>query len=634
MYLVDGQFRLRKMSAKTRAVFGEIQDPIGRDFAEVVHILWPPDVADGIVARFRHTLATGEPYKHAELSEVRYDRNVREYYDWELHRIALPNGQYGVVCYFIDISARVLAQQSLRESETRYRRLFETAKDGILILDAHTGKITDANAFMGSLVGQEAHEMLDKELHDIGLFGDTEASKRVFKELQENRYVRYEHLPVKKQHGGSVEVEVVANVYHEEHTLVAQCNVRDISQRVVLEIKIKQQAEALAVESRRKDEFLAMLSHELRNPLAPIRSAVYLLKLHERGTENIIQTQARETIERQVVNLTKIVSDLLEVSRVITGRIRLDLRAVDVNQVARHAVETVMPLIEQRKHELVLNLCPHALWVNADATRLEEVLVNLLTNAAKYTPDGGTIRVDSEQLAHDGRGDQALVCVRDNGTGIGPDLLTIGGSGTAGIFDLFTQADRSLARSAGGLGIGLSLAHRLVALHGGTIDAASAGLGEGSEFVVRLPLIPAPVAAVPHQERPPGGEARKPGGVQVLVVDDNIDQVMMLTSTLRHKGYSVECANNGTDGLRVALQWRPDIVLLDIGLPGLDGYEVARRLRAAPATKSMRLIALTGYGQDTDLALALEAGFDAHMTKPIDFDDLEKQMNAPTTAGA
>ncbi|MDP1662210.1 MAG: PAS domain S-box protein, partial [Phycisphaerales bacterium] len=577
MYLVDEQFRLRKVSEKTRAVFGDIPDLIGRDFAEVVHILWTPSAAGEIIARFRHTLATGEPYKHAELSEVRFDSNVREYYDWELHRIALPDGQYGVVCYFLDISARVLAQQAVVESETRYRRLFETAKDGILILDARTGRITDTNAIMGGLVGREAHELLGKELHEIGLFGDTEASKRAFKELQENRYIRYEHLLVKNRHGRSVEVEVVASVYREDQTLVAQCNVRDISQRVVMENKIRQQAEDLAGESRRKDEFLAMLSHELRNPLAPIRAAVYLLKLHQRGAANTIQTQAHEAIERQVVNLTKIVNDLLEVSRVISGRVSLDLHAVDVNQVVRHSVETVMPLIEEHKHELVLNLSPHALWVNADATRLEEVLVNLLNNAAKYTPDGGTIAVDSERLAHGARSDQALVRVRDNGSGIGPDLLTTGGSGVARIFDLFTRADSSLARSAGGLGIGLSLAHRLITMHGGTIEAHSAGPGKGSELAVCLPLVAAPVAAAQH-ERPPGGEASDHSGIRVLVVDDNIDLVTMLCGTLRLKGYTVQSAHTGPEGLRIAQEWRPDIALLDIGLPDMDGYEIARRL--------------------------------------------------------
>jgi PAS domain S-box-containing protein len=633
MYLVDAQFRLRKMSAKTRAVFGGISDLIGRDFSEVVHILWPPALAGEIVARFRHTLATGEPFKAAELSEVRYDRNVREYYDWEVHRITLPDGQHGVVCYFLDISARVLTQQALRESEIRYRRLFETAKDGILILDAHTGKITDANAFMGSLVGQGAHEMLGKELHDIGLFGDTEASKQAFKELQENRYVRYEHLPVKNQHGGSVEVEVVANVYHEDHTLVAQCNVRDISQRVALEKKIAQQAEALAEESHRKDEFLAMLSHELRNPLAPIRSAVHLLKLQSRGGENPIQKQAREIIERQVGNLAKLVNDLLEVSRVVSGRIRLDRHVVDLNQIVLHAIETVRPLIDQHKHTLVVNLESHPgadagseIWIDADATRMEEVIINLLNNAAKYTPDGGRIEVFCERPL----GTQSVqVRVRDNGTGIDRKFLP-------GIFDLFTQADRSLARSAGGLGIGLALVHRLVAMHGGTVEAQSPPEGSnfGSEFTVRLPLATVPAGPTGPEAAPAAEVIPAPDeGVRVLIIDDSFDQMTMLSMILEHKGYAVQSASNGPDGLTTISSWHPDIVLLDIGLPGLSGYDVAKRIRAdaipAHAGGAVRLIALTGYGRDEDKALAREAGFDFHATKPVDFTELEKMLIAP-----
>jgi len=626
MYLVDEQFRLQKMSAKTRAVFGEIKDLIGRDFSEVVHILWTPSVADEIVAQFRHTLATGEPYTQGEFSEVRHDRNAREYYDWELHRIALPDGQCGVVCYFLDISARVLAQQAVRDSEIRYRRLFETAKDGILILDAHSGKITDANAFMGSLVGQQAHEMLGKELHEIGLFGDTEASKRAFKELQENRYVRYEHLPVKNQHGGSVEVEVVANVYQEDHTLVAQCNVRDISQRVVLENKVKEQAEAIASESRRKDEFLAMLSHELRNPLAPIRSAVYLLKSQQGGSESIIQQQALSIIERQVVNLTKLVTDLLEVSRVLSGRIRLERQLIELNHVVRHAIETSRPLIEQRRHELVVNLCDgtpagERVWIEADATRIEEVFVNLLNNAAKYTPNGGRIEVWCEQLPG---ASFAQFRIRDNGVGIDKELLRNGK-----LFDLFTQADRSLDRAQGGLGIGLSLAHRLVSLHDGSIAVKSPPEGSdvGSEFVVRLPLSH---SAGQRDNAESASEPQKNAtGLRVLIVDDNIDLVNMLASSLHEKEYIVRSAHNGLDGLELARQWRPDVVLMDIGLPGMNGYEMARHLRADKELSGMRLIAVTGYGRDVDKSLAKEAGFDAHLIKPVDFDELEKLLTVP-----
>jgi CheY-like chemotaxis protein/two-component sensor histidine kinase len=360
-----------------------------------------------------------------------------------------------------------------------------------------------------------------------------------------------------------------------------------------------------------------MLSHELRNPLAPIRSAVHLLRLNERGSEDLIQKQAHDIIERQVASLTKLVSDLLEVSRVVSGRIRLNQQVIDANQVVRHAAETAKPLIDQRGHDLRLNLCSDPMWVNADAARLEEVLINLLNNAAKFTPDGGRIDVS---CAHPRGTNYVEFRVHDSGIGIEAKVLPR-------IFDLFTQADRSLDRAAGGLGIGLSLAHRLVDLHGGTIEARSEGPGRGSEFVVHLPLVPGPALSKPEPASPKRGMR---DGLRVLVVDDNVDQVMMLAATLRQQGYTVESAYTGPDALTLAQRWRPDMILLDIGLPGLDGYEVTRRLRADPtlgnAGKEMRIIALTGYGRDTDIALAREAGFDAHLVKPCEFKDLEKLM--------
>jgi len=537
------------------------------------------------------------------------------------------------------------AEAAVRDSEVRYRRLFQSSKDGILILDATTGKIIDANAFMSGLLGQELPGLVGKELYEIGLFKDEAANKAAFTELQKNGYIRYDHLPVQKPTGETTHVEFVSNVYAEGERLLAQCNVRDITARAAMEREIEQQAAALAEQSRRKDEFLAMLSHELRNPLAPIRSAAHLLKLQEQGGATAVQTQAREIIERQVANLTKMVNDLMEVSRVVSGRIRLDLHPVDLKQVVEHATQTAATLFEQRGHSVSVGLCPESLGAVADAARLEEVLVNLLNNAAKYTPDGGRIQVSCERRLDRGVGGQAVIRVRDNGVGIDAELLPH-------IFDLFTQADRSLARSAGGLGIGLSLAHRLVELHGGTIEAHSEGAGKGSEFVVSLPLISAPVASAP-QEPSPKAEALTSeaagidhGGARVLVVDDNTDLVMMLSSALRQKGYSVQSAHTGQEGLRIAQQWLPTVVLLDIGLPGLDGYEVARRLRSDPKlggagaggaaedanggkSSRMRLIALTGYGQDADIALAREVGFDGHLIKPCDFDELERMMTAP-----
>jgi signal transduction histidine kinase len=428
---------------------------------------------------------------------------------------------------------------------------------------------------------------------------------------------------VKKQHQFLEQFQATTAEMNEQLLISGVRQSELLEQAKVMQETIARQGEELAAESRRKDEFLAMLSHELRNPLAPIRSAVHVLRMQERGgSENIIQKQAHEIIERQVGNVTKLVNDLLELSRFTSGRIRLTTEVIDLNQVVEHAMETVKPLLMQRKHEVVFNRCEVPVWTTADATRMEEVFVNLLNNAAKYTPDGGRIDLWCEHP--DGR-DYVQIRVRDNGVGIDAKLLPY-------IFDLFTQADRTLDRSAGGLGVGLSLAQRIVRLHGGTIEAhsppADNPTARGSEFIVKLPSAAAPLGFAPPQPEALPGKAAGRDGLRVLVVDDNIDLVTMLASSLRERGYSVQSAYTGPDGLRVAEQWRPDIVLLDIGLPGLDGYEVARRLRADPAkgAKDLRLIALTGYGRDADIAKAHEAGFEAHLIKPYDFDELEKLM--------
>lgn len=513
---------------------------------------------------------------------------------------------------FDDITARRAAEEVLHHAEVRYRRLFQTAKDGILILDAHSGKIIAANAFMEGLVGLETGELLGRQLHEIGLFKDIEQNKAAFRELQRAKYIRYEHLPVQNQRGETVEVEFIANVYREGDRLVAQCNVRDISDRVRLEKKVAQQAVAMADEARGKNEFLAMLSHELRNPLAPIRSALHLLKLEQDGHADPVHREALGVIDRQVGNLTKLVSDLLEVSRVINGRVHLAMQTVDMQQLVQHAVQTATPLMKQMHHTLHVRACPGPLWAKADPMRMEEVLVNLLNNAAKYTPEGGAIEVDCE--AH---GTEVLLHVRDNGIGIAAELLPR-------LFDLFTQAERSLDRAQGGLGIGLSLAQRLVTLQGGTIHAGSAGLGKGSTFTVAMPRIQAPAVALPP-DAPVDAEPPN-GGARVLVVDDNVDLVTMLGFTLRKRGYSVRTAHTGPDGIRMAGEWLPDIILLDIGLPGLNGYQVARRLRVDPAMDGVRIIALTGYAQEEDIALTRESGFDDHMVKPYDFEELEKLM--------
>ncbi|UYV11638.1 MAG: PAS domain S-box protein [Phycisphaera sp.] len=430
----------------------------------------------------------------------------------------------------------------------------------------------------------------------------------------------------------------------------------DVTERILMRQKINEQALSLADESRRKDEFLAMLSHELRNPLAPIRSAAHVLKANAQPGEPPVHQQAREIIERQVGTLTRLVDDLLEVARVISGRIHLQRAVVDLGQIVRHAVETMSPTIEQRGHTLRLTVSDdpgrtdparigpgQQAWVHADATRLEEVLTNLLGNAAKYTPPGGAIEVECEVECQAERGSvpgsagepdgpTAVVRVRDNGIGIDPQHLRT-------VFELFAQADHSLDRAQGGLGVGLSLASRLVELHGGTIEALSPAPGReaGSEFVVRLPMVDRPPA--PRGPTPAGRAAPAPAGApstptgkpSVLVVDDNTDLVAMLAAALKQEGYSVRTAYTGLDGLAMARRWRPGVVLLDIGLPGMDGYEVASVLRAdtasfGPGGYAGRMVALTGYSRDTDVRKATAAGFDAHLAKPYDFDELEALM--------
>jgi PAS domain S-box-containing protein len=531
------------------------------------------------------------------------------------HRFESVDGQPDLILLAIeDITERKQAEVAVQTSEVRYRRLFQTAKDGILILDAETLKIIDANPFMTELLGYAHDEFLGKELWEIGLFGDERASQAAYQELKEKGYIRYDHLPLETKNGARAEVEFVSNIYQVDHRPVAQCNIRDISERRLLEKQITEQAAALADLHRRKDEFLAMLSHELRNPLAPISNAVHLLRL-QKG-ENSIQQQARGIIERQVGQLSHLVDDLLEISRITTGRVQLRQERVAVSGVVECAVESVRPLIDQRKHELTVSLSPQPIWLYADAARLEQVVVNLLNNAAKYTDEGGHIWLTVEQ-----EDDACVLRVRDTGVGITPELLPR-------IFDLFTQAARSLARSQGGLGIGLCLVHRLVEMHRGTVMAYSA-LGQGSEFVVRLPTVVSPASQPP----PPPNETAEPTGpsLRVLVVDDNVDAARSLSLLLEGSGNQVRIAHTGPTALEAALDYRPNVVLLDIGLPEMDGYEVAKRIRRQPSLQSVALVAMTGYGQDTDRQRSQEVGFNAHLIKPADFGKVQQILATVST---
>jgi signal transduction histidine kinase/ActR/RegA family two-component response regulator len=370
---------------------------------------------------------------------------------------------------------------------------------------------------------------------------------------------------------------------------------------------------------RLKDEFLAMLAHELRNPLAPIRNALQLIHLagHDQEADN---AESLAIIERQVQHLVRLVDDLLDVSRISQGKILLQKDWLNLADIVARAVESSGPLIQAHGHQLTVSLPPEALAVEGDAVRLVQVLTNLLNNAAKYTPQGG--RIDllvTAANSQDGEPGTAIIRLRDTGMGIRPDMLPR-------LFEPFTQSERTLARSDGGLGIGLTLVRRLTELHGGSVQAVSEGPGRGSEFIVRLPLArgPAPVAlpAAPAPAPAPAPAARR----RVLVVDDNLDSAATLTRLLQALDHEVRVAHDGGEGMQLARDAVPDVILLDIGLPGLDGYEVARRLRGDRHFDRSLLVAVTGYGSPEDRRLSQEAGFNAHLVKPVDLGELKQVL--------
>jgi two-component system CheB/CheR fusion protein len=382
-------------------------------------------------------------------------------------------------------------------------------------------------------------------------------------------------------------------------------------QRAALEVALRSKIDELAEVDRRKDEFLAMLGHELRNPLAPVTTALQIMRIHESEPSRV--ARSREIVERQIEHMTRLIDDLLDVSRITRGKIELREQPLLLSSVIERAVESARPLIDERGHRIVLDLPTEPVTFLADPARLAQVFANLLNNAAKYTDVGGRIslhaRVDGANL---------VVGVKDDGPGLTRELQKHA-------FELFMQGPQTRGRARGGLGIGLTLVRRLVELHGGMVEALSEGPGKGTEFVVRLPLRFPPVAdgAPPMAAVPPGPKRR------ILVVDDNVDAAEALGELLRDYGHEVVTAHDGPQALDNARLHHPEIILLDISMPEMDGYEVARRVRDELGLGDALLIALSGYGEDRHRRLAREAGFDQHVTKPVDAAKLEALLKLP-----
>ncbi len=390
-----------------------------------------------------------------------------------------------------------------------------------------------------------------------------------------------------------------------------------LDQRVTERTAALQASEELLRETgRRKDEFLATLAHELRNPLAPIRNAIHFLKLRGPATQDV--QWASDVIDRQVHGLCRLIDDLMDISRINQGRIELRRKTVPLDAVLADAVETIQPQIDGAGHKLTVLQPPAKLLVDADPARLSQALMNLLSNAAKYTDPGGTIevRVVSE-------GGTALVAVRDNGMGIPPHRLET-------VFEMFSQEEPALSRAKGGLGIGLALTRRLVQMHGGSVNARSEGSGKGSEFLVRIPLVG--VQGQPEAQPTPAPAATSAGALRILVADDNHDAAETLGVLLEVMGHEVRRVHDGEAAVREALGFDPQLVLLDIGMPKLNGYETCRLMREQAGGAARTLVAVTGWGQPQDVQKAREAGFDRHMVKPLDIDELVKLIDARLAA--
>jgi len=522
---------------------------------------------------------------HAVLS-VHHDQP----HHWSAEHIAMAEDMVDRTWFALE-STR--AQAALRAERDRSQQIFDNMAEGIGLLDSDW-TILQVNELGARLARREQAELVGRDVwtvlpHLVG--GPIEALYRRVRERQ---------LPETLEHGYQLDsgatawLEIRAYPLPEGRLAVFY---RDISERKAAEATLREA-------DRRKDEFLAMLAHELRNPLAPIGAAAHLLRMGRLDEARVRHTS--QIIGRQVDHMTHLINDLLDVSRVTRGLVELEMAPVDIRHVVTDAVEQVAPLMQKRRHHLHSHIPPDTTIVLGDKKRLVQVLANILNNAAKYTDEGGRISLTSEV-----RADSVLIAVTDNGIGMTPELA-------ARAFELFAQAERSSDRSAGGLGLGLALVKSLVELHGGGVTCTSAGPGQGSRFTVCLPRLHAGAADDPADPAADGPPAPGSPALRVLVVDDNTDAAAMLAMVLETYGHEVGVEHGSLAALARARDTRPDVCILDIGLPDIDGYELAGRLRAQPETRDAVLVAVTGYGHESDRRKALAAGFDHHLVKPAD----------------
>ncbi|MEZ5540576.1 MAG: ATP-binding protein [Pseudomonadota bacterium] len=566
-------------------------DLIGRSHYEVF-----PEIPERWKAVHRRGMA-GEILSHEEDPFVRSE-GATQWVKWEVRPWLTDAGEIGGILILTeDVTERVLARQALQESRADLNRAQAVGQIGSWRLDVGRNVLT-----------------WSEENHRI--FGIPEGTPLTYETFLDSVH------PDDRDYVNSKWLAALdGEPYDIEHRIVVDGQVKWVREKAYLEhddngrlsggfgitqdiTGRKLAALALVDADRHKNEFLAMLAHELRNPLATIRNAAQVVC--QTHAQNATLAHAAGMIERQVEHLVQLVDDLLDISRVSRGKIKLRKARFNLSTIIHQAVETALPFIESRGHRLEVTMPQRPIRVEGDAARLTQVIGNLLSNAAKYTDYGGTLHLTGEHVAPAAGADAVLIRVQDNGRGIEADALP-------NLFDLFFQGERNLDRTEGGLGIGLALVKLLVELHDGRVEAHSAGLGKGSEFIVHLPCLPEAIPAPAATATPPELAVT---GRRVLLVDDNRDVAASLSLLLGLAGHDVTTVHDGRQAIDTALREHPDVVLLDIGLPALNGYQVCRALRDAGLTETL-IVGITGYGRDEDRAQARDAGFDLHMTKPV-----------------
>jgi PAS domain S-box-containing protein len=499
----------------------------------------------------------------------------------------------GVVLVFRDVSE---ARRAM-EARLHLAAIVESCDDAIIGMTLE-GRIASWNRGAARLYGYTALEVVGKPLSILHPTDHPDQFPAILERVKRGEYIEHFETQRVRKDGSRVDVSLTISP------------VRNSEGKIIGASKIARDITARKEEDRRKSEFLSLLAHELRNPLAPLRNGLQVMKLA--GNDRQTTERARTMMDRQLQHLVRLVDDLLDVSRISRGKLRLRKERITLAAVVAHALEVCEGLVKQQDDELTVTLPEETVYVDADKTRLAQALCNLLNNAVKYSERGSRIWLTAER-----QGDEAVIRVKDTGVGIPPAMLLR-------VFDLFTQVDRSLEKSQGGLGVGLTIVKRLVELHGGTVGAYSEGYGMGSEFIIRLPVV---LSMMPEPREEAGGQPARPTARRrLLVVDDNADSAGSLAMMLKMMGHEVRTASDGMAGVEAAAAFRPDLILLDIGMPRLNGYDACRRIREQSWGRNVVIVALTGWGQDEDKHRSQEAGFDSHLVKPVEPAALEKLL--------